>query len=238
VTVLRAYPYLFANLGVFAVLLAYLIRARRSAAARLAAASGLVCLPCSLLAFLHEGSYWRPARVGGGAFGVEDPMFSFTMGALVWLAASRLSQSPPPLPVRAAARRFLIWGLPAIPVLLCLWLAGTDPMTATVAAGAALLAALLIRRPRMWKLAAGGVCRFLPAYVLLVRIQFAVWPDYALAWNPESAWSYPIVGMPVGEIAWAIVFAAMWPVLVASAFSVSLDCLKPAAKLAPHQRLP
>jgi hypothetical protein len=218
------YAYLFSNLTLLAGLLPVLLWTRRRELSRLALVSGVACLPCSLLALAHEAGYWRPVRLGGGPFGAEDLVFSFVAGALVWLAAAWPCddlQGPRPLAVKRAAVRLLVWGVASDVLLLGLWrVAGMDCMSATALAGVPLGGYLLIRRPRLWRLAATGVVCFVPVYVAIVRAHLYLWPEYVRQWNAEGPWAYLVAGVPAGEIVWAGAFAALWPLAIASAFDV------------------
>jgi hypothetical protein len=219
------HAYFFANLPLFAVVCAILILGRRRPAGRLALHSRLACLPCSLLALMH-GDYWRPGRLGGAPIGVEDLIFTFTTGAAVWLWAAWGCGGdfsvPSPLPAGRATRRLLSWGLASGSLLAALWRAGLDPMSATLLAPIPVLAFLLTRQPRLWILAGTGLVCFVPVYYAGVKLEFAIFPGYPSQWNPHGPWTPPFLGLPAGELAWAAVFAVLWPVLIASAFEVDV----------------
>jgi hypothetical protein len=222
---LTSHPYFFANLPLFAVVCAILTRGRRGQLCRLALYSALACLPCSLLA-LKDGGYWRPARLGGGRIGVEDLVFTFTSGAAAWLCAAWLYRrdlsAPSHLPVSRAVRRLLLWGLTSDVLLAALWRAGLDPMSTALLAAIPLLTVLLIQRRRLWILACTGLTFFVPAYFSVVKLQFAIFPDYSLQWNQQGPWAAQFLGLPAGELAWSAAFAFFWPVVIASAFDVEL----------------
>ena len=235
---LSSHPYFFANLPLFAAVFVVLILGRRRPLARLALYSGLVCLPCSLLALMHEG-YWRPARLGGGPIGVEDPIFTFTTGALVWFCAAWPHRgdlrAPSELLSSRVAKRILLLGLPSEVVLAVLWYAGVDPMSATLLASLPLLTVLLVRRRQLWILAVAGLAFFMPVYYAVVKLQFAIFPGYPLQWNQQGSWAAAFLGLPAGEWAWAAAFAMLWPVVIASAFEVEF---RPAGHRKFHQGLP
>lgn len=219
------HAYFFANLPLFAVVCAILILGRRRPIVRLALHSGLAFLPCSLLA-LTDGEYWRPARLGGGHIGIEDPIFTFIAGAAVWLCAAWGRRGnltvPPRFPAGRVTGRLVLWQLPPGALLAALWLAGLDHMSATLLASIPLLMFLLSRRPELWILSGAGLASFVPVYWAVVRIQFAAFPAYPSQWNPHGPWAPTFLGLPAGELAWAAVFAAVWPVLIASVFEVDV----------------
>lgn len=218
---IASHPYFFANLPLFAAISAVLILGGRRPLYRLALYSGLACLPLSLLALMH-GGYWRPARLGGGPIGVEDLVFTFTSGAAAWLCAAwpyrGNLRAPSQLPASRVVKRILLWGALSEVLLAVLWRAALDPMSATLLASVPLLAILLARRRQLWILAGTGLALFVPAYFAVVKLQFAVFPDYPLQWNRQGPWAAAFLGVPAGEFAWAAAFAMLWPVMIASAF--------------------
>ena len=219
------HAYFFANLPLFAAVCAILILGRRRPIVRLALHSGLAFLPCSLLAFT-DGEYWRPARLGGGPIGVEDLLFTFIAGAVVWLCAAWGHRGnltvPAHFPAGRVTRRLVLWQLPAGALLAALWRAGLDPMSAALLASIPLLTFLLARRPRLWILSGAALGCFVPFYWAFVRIQFAAFPTYPSQWNPQGPWTPAFLGLPAGELAWAAVLAVLWPVLIASVFDVDV----------------
>ncbi len=239
--ILREYPYFFANLPFLAVLPALLLTRRRTLS-RISLASGIACMPCGLLALIQE-PYFRPVLIAGGRFGVEDLMFCFEAGAFLWLAAAwRLRPvAPSSLPLRAALRRILAWGLATGLSISALRFSGVDFLSAVLICGGLLFVGLLALRLRLWPLALAGVACFAPLYVAVVRLQLILWPAYIQQWNPRSPWAAAfILGIPAGELAWALVFALLWPVVIASAFDLEPSrferCLP--VQVVPHQNLP
>ena len=223
--ILKTHAYLFANLPLMALIAGIAIRARRENLGATTLFSGVASLPASVLALMHEGEYWRPVRLGGGPFGIEDLVFAFTVGAAAWLCAAwpfRKLAAPEHLVTGKAVTRLLIWGATASAAAFGLWRFGVDCMSATLAPAILLLAALLARRVQLWPLAVTGPAVFVPLYVAVVRLQLAVWPDYLLQWGRGGPWAGMVLGIPAGEIAWAVGFAAVWPVAVASATDMEL----------------
>jgi hypothetical protein len=220
----REYPYFFANLPLLALLPA-LIVTRRRGLSRVALLSGLTSLPCSLMALVLEG-YWRPAHVLGGSIGFEDLIFLFGFGALVWLASAWACRPfvPQRLDLRVGARRMSVWSAASGLLLLALSHCGMDAMSATLATGCVAAAALLVRRRDLWPLPLTAVACFVPGYLAIVRLQLALWPAYIRQWNRASSWATAgVLGIPAGEIAWAVVFASAWPLLIASALDLKCD---------------
>lgn len=222
---LTSHIYFFANLPLFTAVSVVVILGSRSQLCRLALYGGLACLPCSLLALTDRG-YWRPVRLGGGPIGVEDLVFTFTVGATVWLCAAwpyrRNLRMPSHVQASRVVGRLLLWTLPMEALLAALWLAGLDHVSAMLLASIPLLTVLLFRRRQLWILALTGLAFFVPVYCACVRLQFTIFPDYPLQWNKEGLWAVKFLGLPAGELAWAAAFAIVSPMLIASVFDVEI----------------
>lgn len=210
------YPYLFANVPVLMGVLLVTFFVARGPYRRSALLSGLICVPAAPLALLHEGVYWTPVRWGGGCFGVEDILFTFLCGCLVWLLAALPFRGCLEIDGRVSLciRRYvLVTTLYAVTCVL-LWLAGVKGLENTmVGATVPVLVALILRRS-LWPLPAAGLLLFVPLYTLIVKGQFLLWPEYVLQWNRSGHIATSILGIPITELEWAVAFAIQWPMLV------------------------
>lgn len=212
----RTYPYLVANVPVLLVVLLAALFLARGPYQRSALLSGLICLPAAPLALLHEGIYWSPVRWGGGHFGMEDVLFAFLCGCLVWLLAAwpfrcRLEIDGE---VSMCIRRYILVTVLYAPTCVLLWHAGLKGLPNTmVGAMAPVLVALILRRT-LWPIAAAGVLLFVPLYTLIVKGQFLLWPEYVLQWNRTGHGATSLLGIPITELEWAVAFAMQWPLLV------------------------
>ncbi len=219
---LQTYPYLFANLPVALLLLTVLAIKRRNPLFRMALISGITGVPCTL-AVLREQEYWRPPRLGGVPWGLEDAVFFFAAGAAAWLCATwgrRDLTVPEKLWRPMAVWRLLGCGVVTGSLSLCLLVRGADYMSSLLLPLIPLVGLLVILRPRLRRLALVGPAIFVPIYIAMVNLQFALWPRYILCWNRESPWARIVLGIPAGEIAWAVLFSAAWPLAMAFVFDV------------------
>jgi hypothetical protein len=110
-------------------------------------------------------------------------------------------------------------------VYVGLWLAGMNCVTATLVVSVGLLILLLGRRISLWRLALAGLVTFTPIYLIEEKLQFAAWPNYLSYWNSGGLWGTLVLGIPLGEIAWAAVFGAVCPVVIASVLDITFDRL-------------
>ena len=225
-------PYLFSNVPGLSIILFFAWRMRHRDYARAAVFSGLACIPCSF-AESASGEYWQPKLLGGMTWGFESVLFTFVSGATVWMIAAAASHKGCSIGVSTFGevfRRMTPGALAVTALFLLLLRLGVNCVTATVLSPLGLLIFLLWRRKSLWRLSLAGLAGFTPFYTLLVRLQFAVWPDYISYWNPGGTWGTLFFGVPRGEIAWAAIMGAAWPVAIATALDVRFATHAMAAK--------
>jgi len=216
------HPYLFANLPTLAAVILLPRMAPNRDFQRAAVFSGVACLPCSL-AELSYGEYWHPVLLGGMHYGLESLSFTYATGALAWLTAGLWSIKRCTAGTRSFSAAFLRlapWAIAVTAVYIALLLGGMNCLTASLVPSACLLLFLLVRRASLWRLALSGLASFTVVYLLAVRLDLAVWPDFVSYWNPTGPWGARFLGIPCGEMVWAAVFGAVWPVVIASALDI------------------
>lgn len=218
------YPYLFSNLLLLSVILlavrAFPLRAHRRLIIRL----GLVMTAFFPFAAVSEGLYWSPARVAGGAFGIEDALCAFNIGALGALPAVMLFRESLQLEAQPKPGYRRLGVLAALTLLafslLRVW--GCSVMAATVLMQLAVWAGLLLLRRDLWRFwvlnsVAVGLLHF-----VVLKALFWVWPDFVSAWSGAAPWGMLVAGVPLGELVWAFSFGALWPVFGGYVFDLRL----------------
>ena len=221
IAVFENHPYLFSELPGFATAMIAVRLTRNRDFTRAALFSGLVCVPAALEGPTFSG-YWHPNRLGGMAIGIEDLLFAFSTGVIAWMLAAGWGLDRCATGGRsfsACARRMLPLGIQVL-ADLGLWMAGVDRMSASLITSLGLLLVLLAWRPELWRLSACGMATFLIQYLLQLKLVFQIWPGFLDSWNRGEPWGRLFLGMPLGEIAWAAVFGATWPVGVAIVMDV------------------
>jgi hypothetical protein len=221
---IESYPYLFATV---LMLLLCLIASRlllTAAQFRATVLSGLLNAPCCIFMPLLEDRYWSPRRVGGWILGLEDLLCSFSVAAMAWLTVLLLLRGKVTLVATTPGfvRRFNIAAGMSVGLFLAYYVARFDPMSSLILALAAVAIFLQMMRKDLWPLALCGVFGFPTLYWLLLRAIFWFWPGFAVQWNPYSVWGRTFLGVPLGEMAWATIFGAYWPLLVAYALGIQL----------------
>ena len=212
----QAYPYLFTNIVSFLIFVVggrLILPKRHWGVMMICGALNAPCFP--FLIFL-ENEYWNPVRVGGWILGVEDILCSFMVAAMPWfviaMSFGRRIKLPDKLKIFWPRYR-IIAGISVIIFLLC-YLAGLKGMTSLLTACGSVAALLLLWKKERWLFALGGIVGFTVIYLVLVRIYFFIWPEFVLQWNMQSFWGGLILGIPLGEIAWAPIFGAYWPLFM------------------------
>ena len=217
-------PYLIASAAYLALVVALARTTLPPHQARLTLLAAAVHLPAAAFVPFLERAYWMPARVGGGLLGIEDVLITAAVASWAWyLVALRFAgRLGAPVPVREAFRRSLVPGGAVMAGYLALWLGGIDPMTAlivTCVVGALVGCAL---QPDLVPLAAWGAAALAVVWTGLVAFTFALEPAFVHEWNLAGAWGRRLLGVPLGEIAWAAVFGAFWPTFLGHVFRVPL----------------
>lgn len=208
----NGHPYLFSGLLGLAVVFGGYIFAGNQRQAMVV--SGLTLIPLAPLAVFHEAVYWSPTRLLGGPIGIEDVIFLFQAGTMTWLLSvwafrHRIRVT---LSVSQIARRAVALAALGVALLLFLLSFGLDIMTSSLVGIMIVAVGVLIWRPSLWPLAPAGALAYSTFYLLFLNFSFWIWPDLISYWNPASAWSRLVLGIPVGELAFAVVLGAAYPI--------------------------
>ena len=183
--------------------------------------SGLLCVPFGLSGAWLVPVYWDPRLVWSiGRVGVEDLLFCFVTGGLVWLFSAWWWRDHLAVEIQM---RFVSGAYAALLVLglLCFgtaWLILRDPMAAVWMAFGNGTAVFLLLRPGSWRLAVAGAAGFGLYYGLSTMAWIWLVPEFADSWPAAGRWNAPVGGVPQGEIVWAVTFGACWPSWMAYLF--------------------
>ncbi|MBE3135386.1 MAG: hypothetical protein IMZ55_18115 [Acidobacteria bacterium] len=221
---IETYPYFFASaLGTVLCLIAGGLLLSR-AQFRASVLSGLLNAPGFVFMPLLERHYWHPRRLGGWILGVEDALCSFMVALMAWVVVAVLLRGKLSDRMGTAGflRRYNAACALSIGLFLSAYVAGLDAMSALIVA-CALMAMLLQAANRgAWPLAVGGMCGFGLAWWAAVRLFFWLWPEFSSQWNGASVWGALVIGVPLGELTWALVFGSYWPLFVAYALRINV----------------
>lgn len=220
---LTDYPYFWGVLAETLVATLALILARSQR--RMMLVSGLAATPLSLAALLHWHVYWNPAHLFGGRIGVEDALFCFSLGVMVWLAAAWPVRSRITVnfnfrlfPIRFAGLCLLGGFLFGI-----LLIVGFKIMAANILALFTLAAILLILQRGFWPLPLGGAAIYSCYYAGIICAVSPWLPNFFSMWNGSDLWGWNFLGMPLEEMLWIAGFAACWPLIIARACDIRIQ---------------
>ena len=171
-----------------------------------------------------EDHYWMPRRLGGASLGIEDALIAAVVAMIPWYLVAVLWQKKLTVDFqwRRSLKRIVCLMVLAYLTYLIGVSAGIDPMTMLLLICVALAIGLLIRRPQAWPLAATGAVIFGLVWFVIVKATFILLPGFIHQWNLLGTWGKLVCGVPVGEIAWALIFGALLPVLVSFTFDVRI----------------
>jgi hypothetical protein len=222
-TLVSDYPYLMFSLIMLLGLGAGAVFIPAQRAAMLV--SGLLSAPYAFASVLFVPEYWQPKRVACFLTGPEDLIFSFAGGGLIWLTAICLVRPGTEVSMHPGrvVRRYLGWTVPFFSLVVALkYVFGFSTMTSVLMSGSAHYAVLLWMRRDLFRfslLTGVGYCVMYTAFCVFA---FAVCPHFLEQWNRESLTGLTIVGVPIEESLWALVFSASWALAIGYAFAARL----------------
>jgi len=217
--IFKTYPYLLVSLSIFSLCVLFMAMFREYRKPMII--SGFLSAPCSLYAVAFVPEYWLPKQVFRLGVGPEDILFSFATGALVWLMGTYSTNGPRlqiDIQARRLARRYVAIAAIFLALMLAGWFAGLRPMDSYFVSAAAVFALLLFVRPRLWPVAARGAVLFAGYYAVFIWMMIAFIPEFLEQWNHLQLYGVGIWGVPLEEILWAMMFGAVWPLVVAYLF--------------------
>jgi hypothetical protein len=221
---IQTHPYLFAS----ALMIALCLVAGRVLLTgeqfRAIVLSGLLGAPCFIFMPFLEDTYWTPRRAGRHALGFEDLLISFAVAVMAWLVVALFLRRRIRVVRRARGfhRRYSVAGLLSVGFFLGLCGAGIDAMVSLVLAYVAMVAILQIVRKDLWPVALTGLVAFPLLYLVVLRVDYWLWPGFISEWNQASVLGAALWGFPRGELLWAVAFGAYWPLFVGYTCNIRL----------------
>lgn len=214
-TLASTYSYLI--LSLFLLIFAFLALALCPRSLRSAVLlSGLFSIPSVLASLDLVPAYWDPVRVAEFWIGPEDAIFSFSTGIIAFVVAL--------WPIRKRIQVVFQTKPILIRLVLC-YLCGflltkfflrvfhIEPMQAALLTIIAIGFGLAILRKELIILSVYGVVSFTLFYTLYVKVGFLMFPEFINQWNLTVLSGISPLGIPLEEIAWAIAYGAVWPLM-------------------------
>ena len=215
---LRHYGYLVSALMLLAVFFLGLIACPKLRVGMLL--SACVGAPAALGALCFVPHYWKPVLVIPLPVGLEDIIFSFSVGGIVWLLAVWPQRSRLRLRLRRKLMlaRLLACALPFFLANVALGHSGVPIMTSVMLTMVALAIVLLWLRPRFLSPSLMGMLGFSLYHTLNVNFGMWIWPQ-AWHWNVAKFWDYSGFWISPEETLWAAGYGFVWPLVMAYVFN-------------------
>jgi hypothetical protein len=187
--------------------------------------SGVVLGLFSPLSYLSEHVYWTPERLSDGGLGIEDVLFCFHVGAMIWVCAAWPWEAKIQFGAVAAValRRLITVSAVAIVALGLLLSLGVTIMLAFTSVQAIAAVALVRLRPAYIRLVATGAPIFTVYYFLLLGLWTLLMPDFMGMWNGTELVGRALWGVPIEEHLWVITLTAGYSTTMAYALDVQMD---------------
>ena len=185
--------------------------------------SALLFTPFALTGIIVVPSYWRPKLFWDLVVGVEDVIFCFVNGGIVWLGSAHFMMDRLLLPrkLRPLMKRYVKFVVCGGILYSVLFFMGFDFWWSTLGSLYTLGFMLLYAQRHLWPLALWGTTMFLLLYSLFLKLMFSSWPHFIHQWNLPSLSGF-IFGMPIEELIWALGFGFTWPLFMAHVFDVQV----------------
>jgi len=211
-----AEPYLGSELAGLTLLLG-LIRLAGPERGRMLLA-GAMLLPVLPAVPLLDADYWVPRRLGGLPVGIEDVLYVVQIGAAAWFFATRAGhfEPNPAAGGRIGMRRLALLMLAALPVWTALAVAWSNWSDALLVTVLTVGLALLARRPDQLAAALTGGIGTALWFGVQLRLWNLIWPELPGWWSPGTWTSTPVLGVPIGDLAYAGVIGAVHPLALAT----------------------
>ncbi len=218
---LTDYPYLLIVCGFMTLFVAgvWLCPRRHRRAMIL---SALLSMPFSLASFFFDPAYWHPVRIIGDRIGIEDMLFSFSTGGIVWLFSIwpiRRKMSTALNAARILKKTALLCATLVV-IYTIVSYSGVGVMAAVLISTGLFAPGVLYFRPSFKRVFLAGIVGFTVFYLVMVKLCFMFFSDFINLWNLNALWGFFLWGIPIEEIAWAAIFGGTWPVVTAYIFDL------------------
>lgn len=227
--ILSAYPYLFFSLTMLVFCLTILCLGRSQK--KVILLSGCLSAPFGFLSVFFVPYYWEPVRIVEFGAGIEDLIFSFSGGGIVWFCASFPFRNKLTMRINFQKLLTVYLSINAMGITfgyLLNWV-GMSPMNITFFGFAAFLGGFLKLRPQLWLLSFTGAISYAVFYIFFCLVAFSLKPDFLLQWNLAVLSGCFFLGIPIEEIVWALGFGGLWPLILCFGLDVRLQKSLPVA---------
>lgn len=178
---------------------------------------GVMSVPGSFLSFLFVPDYWNPVRLFETNPGIEDIVFSFVTGSIVWfLSVNRYADQGLKRHInrQTYVKRYLkVTAIGAVTFALVSRFDSLNIMSQILISMfvTSLLVGWYYRK--LVNIALLNSALFGVFYTLLLVAAFQVFPHFEAQWNREYLWGVSFLSIPLEEIIWAFSFGFTWTLI-------------------------
>lgn len=184
--------------------------------------ASILAAPQAFYAFLLVPIYWNPPRIMIFGVGIEDFIFSFLAGGLVWMGVLLFFKNKLIFQyrIKTIILRFLMVFCLSILVISILYLVGFKDMLNPFITMIIACVVILIYSFSYWKIFLFESIASLLVYGVGLKTVFFIWPDLITLWTRENLWGLSIAGIPLEELVWAFLYGGSWCLTIAFILNV------------------
>jgi len=189
--------------------------------------SAVLSIPAACTAVLFVPEYWKSKRITQLSVGIEDIIFSFATGGIVWIIVSfsvgrNFSYK---MALNTMIKRYLTLVALGVSLIYILFRSTKWGVMAEALVGIIIIGLILLVRFRFksWRIAAAGSLLFTLYYSITTGFILKLFPHMNLYWNNNNLWGISVFNVPLGEIVWALGYGAVWPLAMAYVFDLNIS---------------
>lgn len=186
--------------------------------------SSLFALPQAYFSLALIPTYWNPDKTPFLGIGLEDFIFSFLSGGLVWMSVlvffnNTISYALNTGKILVKCFWCIVFGFVAFTLLHFLKIRNmANPFIIMVLWSIT----ILILKPGFWKIAVTGSFTFSVSYTLAMKIGFIIWPQLISFWTLKNLSGILFLQIPVEEVIWALLYGFSWSLAIAYILDVQI----------------
>jgi|WetSurMetagenome_2_1015567.scaffolds.fasta_scaffold106218_2 hypothetical protein len=219
----RSHLYLFSqgfSLVVYLAGIASLYKYRKSIII-----ASFLALPHAFYSLMLVPVYWHPNRIMLLGIGIEDFIFTFFTGGLIWFGVLLFLKKKLIIhyyPKQIVFRYFIciIFGISSIFIL---YFIGINDMLNPFITMILIITIILIYKKAYFLIFLFESLASVLVYTLGLKIALTVWPDLMQSWSWKNLWGISLFGIPVEELAWAFLYGGSWSLTIAFILGIKFN---------------
>jgi len=187
--------------------------------------SSFFALPQAFLALTLVPVYWNPQKIPFLGVGLEDFLFCFLTGGLVWISVLVFFN-------KRIVYNFN-WGITIIKLVVCIGF-GIVFLTLLYFMNIRNIinpfmimifwsGFVLILHQEYWKIGLSGALLFSVIYSLSLKIMIIFWPTFISFWTFKNLSNLTLLRLPIEEMVWAFLYGGSWSLAIAYILDISIQ---------------